>query len=407
MKFASSQKKLSKITDIIGIITLLTFLSKSYCLRFRTNEDNNIFRINENYLKKSKIKNLDIFKDLFFREIEKRNILQKTSNSHSYSNSHSQSNTHHNLKKDMVNSTRLNKTMYQTPEDYLNKSPINTEIELWPENQDNRVESEYICTQRNLKFYISQHNQCNVIVNDQVYYDQLKSNTKLLEHMILHNNADSIEPISVTSNDIDIVSFAFNKRLNLFTAFFENPKNITKPIVDFKYLAENLIKTNKGSITNGKESNDTNSFLWKVVNQNLIKVTEKINLEVFFNAGDDFSKFNNTNDADAVSSNLNFTKIFPDLNNNKLVNSLENNKTINKNELDEDDFNNHYNVKYVWNGTLKLHDVIVIDVYFPKIFDTCGNISINLFIVGTGAVFIILLIGMLFFVFSSLFFEEV
>ena len=192
--------------------------------------------------------------------------------------------------------------------------------------------------------------------------------------------------------------------------FYDNPHNTTNPKLKYEYLAENLIKTNKDKQTG---SNDTNSFIWKIVNQNLIKVIEKTNIEVYFNITHirflskkvKYSvKVSNTTSPSPVTAwepawRINLSK--------QNITALNVNNYTNSSNSTGEAFNNYYDIKYIWKGELNLREVVIIELNFPMVFEKCGNISINLFIVGLGALFIILLIGMLFMIFSSLFFEEV
>jgi len=61
--------------------------------------------------------------------------------------------------------------------------------------------------------------------------------------MILHNNGESIEPKGVYSDQIIINFFAFNRKLNIFSVYFENPKDLKTFTIEYDYLAIGLIKT--------------------------------------------------------------------------------------------------------------------------------------------------------------------
>jgi hypothetical protein len=82
--------------------------------------------------------------------------------------------------------------------------------------------------ERIIEFYISQQNGCNVLINDTVIYEQnANENINLVEHSILQNNIDSIDPNYVSSDQMDINYFAYDKQQNIFSVYFEKSHNKT------------------------------------------------------------------------------------------------------------------------------------------------------------------------------------
>jgi len=212
--------------------------------------------------------------------------------------------------------------------------------------------------------------------------------------MILHNNAESIDPKGVYSDDININFFAFNRKLNIFSVYFDqkktsenslsniNEKNIDSNFkIEFNYNALNLIKT---IITENKNENSTlveaensknyNSFIWKILNQNFIKHKENVVIELYFDLGKNFQH-------EDVEFSLKFVKSILE----------ENKKQI---------------VKFRWEGVIEPQEVIILQAKFPLYFDSCGNISINLVMIFIGSIFIIFLIGMLYIILSTVFSGE-
>ena len=127
-----------------------------------------------------------------------------------------------------------------------------------------------------------------------------------------------------------------------------------------------------------------------------------MNIEIYFD------KIKSNFNPQDIKFSLNFTKITPMKrisSNLKNSNNSDVNNTVT--DANSDDFNDHFMVKYLWKGALKLHEVIVVEVKFPMLFDTCGNINVNIFVVALGSIFVIFLVGMLFYIFSAMFFEEV
>jgi hypothetical protein len=227
---------------------------------------------------------------------------------------------------------------------------------------------EYHSTHRVIKLYISHTQQCNVFVNDSVSYNTT-SNLNFVEHMILHNNADTIEPRGVYSEDFGINLFAFNKKMNIFSVYFDDIKP-SEFAIEYNYDAVNLIKTNMES-ANGT---DYNSLIWKVLNQNFVHLGQNVTVELYFDLGKEFVN-------EDIEFNLNFTKSI----------EYDRMKTI---------------VKYEWNGYVQPQEVVIIQAKFPLYFETCGYINVNWLMILIGSVFLALLVGMLYMIVTTIFFEE-
>jgi len=152
--------------------------------------------------------------------------------------------------------------------------------------------------------------------------------------------------------------------------------------VVYNYDAVNLIKINndKNYTNNNLFLGHTyNYFVWKLVNQNFIKGSkEKIDIEIIFNLGVEFEKFD-------LDFNLNFTKSVE-----KYVDSFNKNQSI---------------VTYRWGGYIKSEEVLVVESKFPLYFEQCGTVNLNYFMVVVGAFFIIFLIAILLVLFSVCFEE--
>ena len=101
---------------------------------------------------------------------------------------------------------------------------------------------DYISKKRTIKFYLSKSEECSVYINDSVSYEKL-SNINFVEHMVLHNNGESIEPKGVYSDQVTINFFAFNRKLNIFSVYFENHKDYANFTIEYDYTAKNLLKS--------------------------------------------------------------------------------------------------------------------------------------------------------------------
>lgn len=240
--------------------------------------------------------------------------------------------------------------------------------------QNHMYSVDYTSLSRNISFYISKSNECSVRVNDTVSYSLL-AQTNLVEHMLLHNNAESIEPRGVYSDNLQINFFTFNKKLNIFEVYYANPKNNINYSINYEYDANNLIKrnivVNQMNDTNN-ETKSYNSFIWKMVNQNYMRQNETFHIEVEFDLGKRFID-------EKVEFSLNFTKI-----------------------VDE----KRSKVKYIWDGIVDSQDVVVLKVKFPLYFSKCKALKLNFGMILIGSIFIMFLIGMLYFIVSTILLEK-
>jgi hypothetical protein len=302
----------------------------------------------ENFYSKENVTNLNDFSNFLFKEIE-----VKTNKTLLKNNLKSIKETRR-MKNDMYGDFRLNV-------------------------------GDYFSTNRSLKLYVTKNQECSIIFNDTVHYQKM-SNFNLIEHMILHNNAETVEPKGVYSEDMNVNFFAFNKKLNIFNVYFDNHNNKDNFSMEYDYDAFNLIKTNSDKNYTGGNlflGHKYNSFVWKVLNQNLMKNKEKLTIDIYFQLGKDFELFD-------VDFNLNFTK------------SVENITA-------SDHHKEHHNetiVKYKWEGTLQPQEVLIVEAKFPLYFEHCGEMSLNYYLIIMGATFIIFLIGMLHLILSSVCFQE-
>jgi hypothetical protein len=266
-----------------------------------------------------------------------------------------------------------------------NRTEVNT-IALKTEEGGRNLIGEYASTNRVLKFYISHTQECSLFINDTVSYENF-NNVNFVEHMILHNNAEVIDAKGVYSDDVNINFFLFNKKLNIFSVYFEpfkskltsNSDQIKNFTIEYDYDAINIIKSNFiKEAENSNLENSTyhyNSFIWKILNQNFLKSKENVTIEIYFDLGKDFEH-------EDVEFSMNFTK-----------------------SIFQGDSKNI--VKYVWQGKIEPQEVVVLQVKFPLYFEHCGNLSINLVMIFVGSVFIVFLIGMLYIILSTVFSEDV
>jgi hypothetical protein len=261
--------------------------------------------------------------------------------------------------------------------------------------------TDFSTLKRDLKFFISKTTRCNVQVTDTVLFRK-ETEINFIEHWILHNNVEDIDPKSVTSNDVNIRYYTFNRKMNAFTVYFnfdENHSDKKEFTIIFQYDAVNLIKSYnnfpegtdsdsffidaKDKIERDKLDNynyNYNTFLWKLYNKNFPSVRmEYITIEINFDMGRDFGKYN----IFSVDPKFNFKKI------------------IQKNVFDE-----MTNVKYLWNGSVDSQEVLVMEIKFPLYFENCKYLNMNIIMVILGSIFIVFVILMLYIVFNSVMFND-
>jgi hypothetical protein len=369
----------------------ILLISSYNSLNLKEQDDHLVLKLTEKYYKKIGKARIDEFRNMIFKELDHK---EKLIDRHLFDGDNAILSRRVNLiKNEDVN---FNATKNVTSNLTLNP---NTTLATIKRMQEKLSASDYSATERILKFYISHTQECSVFINDTVKYHNI-NNINFVEHMILHNNAENIDPKGVYSDDVSVNFFAFNRKINVFSVYFNNDKPETKGkdsfLIEYDYDAINLIKSNiyskeDSTFPNKKPTHNsnstptiteksseklqnTNSFIWKILNQNFLKSKELLTIEVYFDLGKDFEH-------EDVEFSLNFQK--------SIIDSER--KTI---------------VKYEWKGALDPQEVLVMQVKFPLYFENCGNLSINLVIIFVGAVFIIFLIGMLYIILSTVFLDD-
>ena len=289
---------------------------------------------------------------------------------------------------DIENTSVNNKTFNFSLDNFNNTNRLNKH-KMKMRRDEEKFNGDYVSQERTIRFFIDNSLECSVNINDTATYKELFK-INFIEHMILHNNADGIDHKGVYSEDLDISYFSFNKKLNTFNVYFENKRRSDYYTIEYDYEAVNLIKTstsNSFNKLNRIEDNlkvyNFNNFIWKIINQNFIQYKEKINIEIIFNLGETF-------DPKFVELNLKNYTFY-----------VEIRKPINKHD-------HEIRTTYVfkWSGLLQPQEVLVLNAKFPLYFENCGDIKANGFMIIIGAIFIILLIGMLYIIISTVFCED-
>jgi len=269
---------------------------------------------------------------------------------------------------------------------------------------------------RKIQFFIDFENECDIYINDTVKYEYNK-NLNMIDHMILHNDVNRIDPRSINSNTKDINYFIYNKPLNMFSIDFQNKDSQEEKDfeINYQYMADNLIKNteiiskNKTKLSNKTVISYKSNFLKEIknitsLNENYLNTDGLVLNEDFedgfWNKIQNFHIIDN-NITSIFLGNLNIKNDKSD----KIIRKFNefvwkiNNENIGQNidvELeflfflgDDFDYNKiKFNFKtkkftktisekifrvFTWNGILLPYEVKNIKCAFPLAFETCGK----------------------------------
>lgn len=273
---------------------------------------------------------------------------------------------------------------------------------------------------RKIKFFIDLENDCNIYINDTVFYENNKE-LNIIDHLILHNDVENIDPRSISSESREINYFIFNRKLNMFSVKIDDEKeNSNKQQDDFEinyeYMADNMIKTRQfvlkeNNLTNNLSSSSNKNYSASDFN-NKRKFIDNNSFDLNNNENDDEESFwNNIQNSYFFDNNIT-SYLFGNL---KKINKKQFDKNIKKfndfmwrvnNQNNEEniyleleflfalgenfDYNKiKFNFKttrstkkiydkefqmFSWKGILMPYEVKNIKCAFPLAFETCGNI---------------------------------
>jgi len=151
---------------------------------------------------------------------------------------------------------------------------------------------------RKIKFFIDLENDCDIYVNDTVYYENNKD-LNVIDHLILHNDVENIDPRSINSETREVNYFIFNRRLNMFSVNINSQLESSNDSeasadsdfdINYEYMANNLIKSSQ--FISKDEVNSTVNFT---------KNTNKTDSE-------DFKSLNNSTTSDSSNTTDNLDK---------------------------------------------------------------------------------------------------
>lgn len=337
---------------VIIFYSIFEIINGIYSIYSQPLDDNSIIQYSDDYYKKHSQENLDDLNLKIKDRLRKHNTIK-------------------------TNSNRIKPNTNNRKNNFESNSKI--------EEQIDKIDIEFvdmIVKEREVKLFISGENACNVKVEDKILYEQHEKNSHFLEHLILNSNYDYITPENLKSDDIQIDFLSFNRKLNLFSVFYENPKNLTQYSIEYDYMAVNLIKTYKSyNLTN--EENVLNYIIWKFYNENSVNIKQKLRIIFHFELGKNFEKENVAFFQNNNNSTMNFEK--------KILKNLNTPRQT---------------VLYEWNGFINPNEVIVLNAKFPLYFDNCQLVKISVPIIVAGSIFIIFLIFVLYIIISQLLWLE-
>jgi hypothetical protein len=317
------------------------------------------------------------FDNLFYNKLEKEGEVEKYKNSvikklkMRYIDGNKKENINETLLNLNLNYTYSNKNRLKNERNYRKR---NLTSNLYRDSFSHPNLIEIFAKERTIRFYISLINDCNILINDTINYEKSKTNVEFIEHYILNNNAEFIDPKAVFTNIINLNLFVFNKKDNLFTVLLDKKNNDkTNLTVEYNYLAGNILKSQKNKINN---LHNNNTFLWKFFNENSSKKL-KLNIEIYFTIDKLFENDTVTFIANGDNSTLNF---------NKSIISNSNQRVV----------------KYEWKGELIPNEIIVLETKFPLIIESCKSVMIDIPMILVGSIFIFFLIFVLYIILSQI-----
>lgn len=283
---------------------------------------------------------------------------------------------------------------------------------------------------RKIKFFIDLENDCDIYINDTVHYENNKE-LNMIDHLILHNDVENIDPRSINSENREINYFIFNRRLNMFSVNFENhmenqieselaaaPGTEKDFEINYEYMANNLIKSSQFILK--APINSTNYFTKNnsSFDNNFNNINKRINFNL--NNTDDNLDKNFNDDEESFWNNFQNSYLFDNNITSYLFGNLKkkNKKLLEKNIKKFNEFiwrvnneNNEQNIyleleflfalgdnfdynkikfnfkttrtsKFIydkefqifsWKGVLLPYEVKNIKCAFPLAFESCGN----------------------------------
>lgn len=323
----------------------------------------------------------------------------------------------------------------------MKKEELNREIKSLNLINVNYNYSDIVSTRRKIRFFVDLENDCNVYINDTLIYNN-KKDSDIVDHLILHNDVDDVEPRSISSEKKAINYFIFNRKLNMFSVNLDdNYKEKDYSLLDmdsfqgdngdyditYEYMANRLIKIKKFS-----SKNLTNKNITDINNSSNSSITLKNNLKAvssektFDNEDSNFFLNNYYNYLENNLTSLLFGDSYKKLEllnkNIKKFNEFVwkiNNENIDKNiyleleflfslgnDFDYDKikfnfktsrsemtiFDRNFQV-FEWKGTLLPYEVKNIRCAFPLAFNTCGNkINFDISIFFLTSLFLIIIV---------------
>lgn len=205
-------------------------------------------------------------------------------------------------------------------------------------------------------------------------------------YKLQQNSSVLVIPNNVTSKDTNITYFAFSKHLNTFYSYFDlSSKNQTlnEINIEYSYRAKNLIRSISDFTVEDNYHNfeyNYDQFDWKFKNENKEIQDLELNIEVYFDLGNDFQ-------AEPAYFNEKMNKtIIPQ----KEIYNI--NKTV---------------VKYSTIKFLKTNETINFTGRFPLYFENCKNYSLNKVVRISEIVFTIMFICLVYVIYTLIAHDEI
>ena len=226
---------------------------------------------------------------------------------------------------------------------------------------------DYQAPVRDIKAKVKESLVCTVQIDEVITYVSTED-LHFIDHTILHNNAD-IQIIDVTSKEVAINAFVFNKKHNKISVFFDKSDKNEQFNISFSYRCNNLIK----NTTDSKRT--LNQLVWKFMNDNYLEETQNVTFELI------------------VDTTYNLLSRPPEI--NPPLEQIFDQKDLKMSVL-----------RYKGEFKLENKEVQIIDIKLPFIFNTCSFIKLNYLAVISCVLFVLFLVSVLYVLVSLVLFEK-
>ena len=238
-----------------------------------------------------------------------------------------------------------------------------------------------MCNERNVTVVCGNDMGCSCVIKEHVKY-HVMNEQMMVSYVLLKGNEDGIEGMKVYSDDVRIEDVVWSSKENVYKVYFKNKKEMVDKEkvyyvnIVFEYVVVNGIRKEYRS---NKDNMYINTLLWKIKHQNYMNnINETLNIKLILNVN---TTFNET----AITS------------------SIQHNNTsiLTSNNISTKTIIITYNPV-----ALLSKDVIIYYIEFPFYFSSCSIQTLNLYVIIFTFLFLLCLIYIIHFIFSSILIDK-